>query len=59
MALWFQAKVVVVVWLCYGLEKLTWISIIISESHIDAIVRESEGNFQWRIIGFYGHPETH
>ena len=30
-----------------------------SGSHIDAIVKESEGNFQWRITGFYGHPETH
>lgn len=30
-----------------------------SESHIDAFVKESEGNFQWRITGFYGHPETH
>ena len=30
-----------------------------SGSHIDAIVKESEGNFQWRITGFYSHPETH
>ena len=30
-----------------------------SGSHIDAIFKESEGNFQWRITGFYGHSETH
>ena len=30
-----------------------------SGNHIDAIVRESDGNFLWRITGFYGHPETH
>ena len=30
-----------------------------SGNHIDAIVREIDGNFLWRITGFYGHPETH
>ena len=30
-----------------------------SRNHIDAIVKETEDNFQWRITGFYGHPETH
>ena len=30
-----------------------------SGNHIDAIVRETEENFQWRITGFYGHPDTH
>ena len=28
-----------------------------SGNHIDAIVREIECNFKWRITGFYGHPE--
>ena len=30
-----------------------------SGNHIDAIVRETECNFKWRITGFYGHLETH
>ena len=30
-----------------------------SGNHIDAIVREADNNFLWRITGFYGHPETH
>ena len=30
-----------------------------SGNHIDAIVRESDGNFLWRITGFYGYLETH
>ena len=30
-----------------------------SRNHIDAIVREADNNFLWRITGFYGHPETH
>ena len=30
-----------------------------SGNHIDTIVRETEGNFQWRITSVYGHPKTH
>lgn len=30
-----------------------------SGNHIDAIVRETKCNSMWRIIGFYGHSETH
>ena len=30
-----------------------------SGNHIDAIVRETDRNLKWRIIGFYGHPKTH
>ena len=27
--------------------------------HIDVVVTEEGTGFKWRIIGFYGHPETH
>ena len=27
--------------------------------HIDVVVTEEGTSFKWRIIGFYGHPETH
>ena len=27
--------------------------------HIDAIVSETNSNFKWRIIRFYGHPQAH
>ena len=30
-----------------------------SGNHIDTIVKETEGNFQWRITSFYSHPKTH
>ena len=30
-----------------------------SGNHIDAVVREADSNFLWRITGFYGYPETH
>ena len=29
-----------------------------SDSHIDAIVSPGEGGLQWRLMGFYGNPET-
>ncbi|XP_075644989.1 uncharacterized protein LOC142615978 [Castanea sativa] len=30
-----------------------------SRHHIDAVIIEEVSGFQWRITGFYGHPETH
>ena len=30
-----------------------------SKHHIDAVITEEATSFKWRIIGFYGHPETH
>ncbi|KAL4603668.1 hypothetical protein ACB092_10G140800 [Castanea dentata] len=30
-----------------------------SKNHIDAVIKEQDNNFYWRITGFYGHPETH
>ena len=30
-----------------------------SKNYIDAIITKSSSGFKWRIIGFYGHPETH
>ena len=27
--------------------------------HIDAVVTEESSNFQWRLTGFYDHPQTH
>ena len=30
-----------------------------SRSFIDAIVTEHDSGFRWRIIGFYGNPETY
>lgn len=30
-----------------------------SRHHINAVVTEEGTCFMWRIIGFYGHPETH
>ena len=29
-----------------------------ARNFIDAIVIDETSNFKWRIIGFYGHPET-
>ena len=30
-----------------------------SRHHIDAVVTEEGFGFQWRLTGFYGHPETY
>ena len=30
-----------------------------SMHHIDAVITGEGARFQWRITGFYGHPETH
>ena len=30
-----------------------------SMHHIDAVITREGAGFQWRITGFYGHPETH
>ena len=30
-----------------------------SRSFIDAIITKQDSGFRWRIIGFYGNPETH
>ena len=30
-----------------------------SKNHIDAVIKEHDSNFYWRITGFYGHLETY
>ena len=30
-----------------------------SQNHVDAVINGVDHSFKWRLIGFYGHPETH